>query len=152
MHKRDGFRYLTAKHRNHIRALDRHEHSHSAVACSLGVSEGTISRERARDPKRSSRYSAIEAQKEAEDKRARHKRPGIKIVSNPDLTRFIIRKPKQLWSPDEIAGRMKRDGIVRRIGTSAIEIWLNSKKGKPFRRYRRVRRPKRKPSRSQKKI
>jgi IS30 family transposase len=48
----------------------------------------------------------------------------MKIEGNPNLKQFIIQELKGLRSPDEIAGRMKRDGITPRVGTAAIYKWL----------------------------
>ena len=83
----------------------------------------------------------MRAEYDALKKRASSKRPGMKIESNPELKQFIIGELKKLRSPDEIAGRMKRDGITPRVGTAAIYKWLYSE-GAPYCKYLCTRRTK----------
>lgn len=135
MKKRDKFRHLTAYDRDRIHALYGNGHSQSDVARVLGVNKGTISRELVRYGRKTWRYSAVQAHKDADRKRARSKRPGMKIEAHPELKQYIIRALKKLRSPDEIAGRLKRVGATPRVGTAAIYKWLYSEKGKPYCRY-----------------
>lgn len=59
----------------------------------------------------------------------------MKIADNLDLKRYIIRELKRLRAPDEIAGRMKRDGMYPRVGKNAIYKWLYSDDGKLYSTY-----------------
>lgn len=135
MKKREGFRHLTAKDRDRIHALYGHGHDQKDIADVLGVHKGTISRELNRYGKRTWRYSATRAQADADRKRVGSKRPGMKIEEYPKLKRYIIEQLKRLRSPDEIAGRMKVDEIIPRIGTAAIYKWLYSESGKQYCTY-----------------
>src|SRR3989344_3394508 len=135
MKKRKEFRHLTEHDRDRIHALYGQGHDQSDIAGVLGVDKGTISRELNRYDRKTWRYNATRAQKDAEEKRLHSKRPGMKIEANPSLKRFIIRELKKLRSPDEIAGRMKREGITPRVGTVAIYKWLYSAAGKQYCRY-----------------
>lgn len=135
MKKREEFRHLTEHDRDRIHALYGQGHDQSDIANVLGVDKGTISRELNRYDRKTWRYNAGRAQKDAEEKRSHSKRPGMKIEANPKLKRFIIKELKNLRSPDEIAGRMKRDGVTPRVGTAAIYKWLYSEEGKPYCRY-----------------
>lgn len=144
MKKREGFRHLTDKDRDRIQALYGHGHNQEDVARVLGVDPGTISREFDRYGRRTWRYSAEAAQNDADEKRRHSKRPGMKVETNPKLKRFIVGELKKLRSPDEIAGRMKRDGITPRVGTAAIYKWLYSEGGKPYCRYLCTRRSRKK--------
>lgn len=135
MKKREGFRHLTDKDRDRIHALYGHGHNQKDVARVLGVDPGTISRELNRYGKHTWRYSAEAAQKDAEEKRRHSKRPGMKIEANSELRSYIIKQLRLLRSPDEIAGRMRKDGITPRVGTAAIYKWLYSEDGKPYCRY-----------------
>lgn len=153
MKKREDFRHLTAQDRDRIHALYGHGHDQSDVARVLGVDKGTISRELNRYGKRTWRYSSVQAQQDADEKRSRSKRPGMKIEANPQLRRFIIEELRKLRSPDEIAGRMKRGGITPRVGAPAIYKWLYSEDGKPYCRYLCTRRGrKRRQKRATKKV
>src|SRR3989344_654056 len=135
MQKRKEFRHLTAKDRDRLHALYMYGHSQKSIAEVLGVHPGTVSRELKRYGKKTWRYNAAKAQEDAEEKRGRSKRPGMKIAENPELRRYIIRELKRLRSPDEIAGRMKAKGIIPRVGKNAIYKWLYSEDGKSYCRY-----------------
>ena len=135
MKKREGFRHLTAHDRDRIHALYGHGHTQADVARVLGVTKGTISREFNRYERRGWRYSAERAQADAREKRSHSKRPGMKIADDPVLRSYIIRELKKLRSPDEIAGRMKRDSLSPRAGKNAIYKWLYSEDGRPYCRY-----------------
>jgi len=124
MKKRENFRHLTAGDRDRVHALYGYGHDQSDIARVLGVHKGTISRELRRYDRKTWRYSAARAQKDAEEKRARSKRPGMKIADDPALRRYVVSQLKHLRSPDEIAGRMEREGRTPRVGTGAIYKWL----------------------------
>jgi len=59
----------------------------------------------------------------------------MKIESSVILKNHIIKELKNLRSPDEIAGRMKKEKIKPRIGTNAIYKWLYSEHGKEYCKY-----------------
>jgi IS30 family transposase len=59
----------------------------------------------------------------------------MKIESNPVLKERIIKELKELRSPDEIAGRMKRESLTVRVGTNAIYKWLYSDYGENYCQY-----------------
>lgn len=135
MKKHHSFRHLEQLDRDRLHALYGRGHTQKEIADVLGVSPSTVSRELARYGRTTWRYSAAVAQQDADLKRARSKRPGMKIENNPDLKRYVIQELKRLRSPDEIAGRMKRDGQLPRVGKNAIYQWLYSEEGKPYCRY-----------------
>ena len=112
MQKRKEFRHLKQKDRDRIHDLYLFGHSQKAIAEVLGVDPGTISRELKRYDKRTWRYSAAKAQADADQKRMHSKRPGMKIAENPALRKYVITELKKLRSPDEIAGRMKKEGVL----------------------------------------
>src|SRR3989344_731351 len=142
MKKREGFRHLTEHDRDRIHALYGQGHDQSDIADVLGVDKGTISREINRYDRKTWRYNAVRAQKDAEEKRTHSKRPGMKIEAHANLKRFIIGELQKLRSPDEIAGRMKRDNLTPRVGTAAIYKWLYSEEGRQYCRYLCTRRTK----------
>jgi IS30 family transposase len=135
MKKRDGFRHLTENDRDRIHALYGQGHFQKDIAEVLGVDPGTVSRELNRYGRTTWRYCAAHAQKDAEEKRSRSKRPGMKIAGNVELRQHIIRELKKLRSPDEIAGRMKAEGVSPRAGKNAIYKWLYSEDGKEYCQY-----------------
>lgn len=135
MKQRAPFKHLTQAERDRIHALYGNGHNQKDVARVLGVDPGTVSRELARYGRKTWRYSAVKAQADADLKRAQSKRPGMKIENDPDLKKVIITELMGLRSPDEIAGRMKREKVTPRVGTNAIYKWLYSDVGKPYCKY-----------------
>ena len=80
-------------------------HSVRAIAASLGRAPSTMSREINRNGGRR-RYRASQADQAAWD-RAHRPKP-CKLAQNRALSRIVARKLKLHWSPDQIAGWLKR--------------------------------------------
>lgn len=133
--KRAPFVHLHEKHRDRIHALYGEGHNQKSVAEILGVNPSTISRELKRYDKTTWRYNATRAEADAKEKRTHSKKEGMKIEAHPELKERIIRELKEMRAPDEIAGRMKREKLVVRIGTNALYKWLYSEYGKPHCKY-----------------
>lgn len=144
MRKRKHFRHLDQYDRDRMEALLDAGHTQAAIARILKVSSGTISREKKRQRK-NGHYEATTAQRKANVKRSNSKYQGMKIEQYPELKTGIITELKKHRSPDEIAGRMIREGRSPRIGTNAIYKWLYSVWGQPYARYLCTRRKKKKP-------
>ena len=75
------------------------------IAASLGRAPSTISREINRNGGRRD-YRACEADQAAWDRAHRPKR--CKLAENRALARIVARKLRKLWSPEQIAGWLKR--------------------------------------------
>lgn len=135
MKKRQTFRHLRECDRDRLHALYLCCHKQKDIAEILGVSPGTISRELVRYGRKTWRYSATQAQKDAEYKRTLSKCLGMKIEANQELKKYVIQELEKLRSPDEIAGRMKYECMSPRIGTNAIYKWIYSPYGKSYRKY-----------------
>lgn len=133
--KRAPFKHLREKHRDRIHALYGEGHNQKSVAEILGVNPSTISRELRRYDKTTWRYNATRAEKDAKEKRTHSKKDGMKIEGYPELKERIIRELKELRSPDEIVGRMKREKLAVCIGTNAIYKWLYSEQGEQYCKY-----------------
>ena len=80
-------------------------HSLRLIAILVGRAPSTISREINRNGGRRD-YRASEADQAAWDRAHRPKR--CKLVENRALARIVAKKLKQLWSPEQIAGWLKR--------------------------------------------
>jgi IS30 family transposase len=79
--------------------------SFRSMAASLGRSPSTISREIRRNGGRR-RYRANKADQAAWDRA--HRPKTCKLVENPALSLIVARKLKQRWSPEQIAGWLKK--------------------------------------------
>ena len=80
-------------------------HPMRAIAASLGRAPSTVSREIRRNGGRRG-YRANQADQAAWDRSCRPQR--CKLVDNRALARIVARKLRQLWSPQQIAGWLKR--------------------------------------------
>lgn len=135
MKKKRQFRHLNQSDRDRIEALLRAGHSQKDIAIILKVDKGTVSREIKKRKRKDGRYEATVAHHKANVKRSNSKYQGMKIETYPTLRDFIIKGLKDSRSPDEIAGRMKRELVSPRITTNAIYKWLYSVYGEPYCAY-----------------
>lgn len=133
--RRRSFRHLNQFDRDRIEALFQAGHTQEEIAHVLNVDAGTVSREIQKRTRKNGRYEAAVAQQKANVKRSRSKYQGMKIEKHPELRARIIAELKQLRSPDEIAGRMKKERQSPRVNTNAIYKWLYSVYGQSYCRY-----------------
>ncbi len=117
---RKPFNHLTQDDRDRIENMRRNGIRAGAIAHTLGRNKGTISRELKKYTNKHHNYRATKAQQGAEEHRQGSKQVGMKIEKYPEIRARIIRELKALRSPDEIAGRMKKEGCVPCVGTNAI--------------------------------
>jgi IS30 family transposase len=75
----------------------------------LGFDKSSVSREISEFSDADGVYRAVHADKRARDRRRKSKQPQIKLAHCGWLVTFIVRKLKKRWSPEQIAGRLKRD-------------------------------------------
>jgi IS30 family transposase len=82
-------------------------------------------------------YLAIEAQQRAEVRRRLPRRPGK--LSDPRVREYVERGLEQCWSPDQIAGRSRREfrGIpARRLSHQTIYNWIDAQQPRERREWR----------------
>jgi len=96
---------LTLAEREEISRAMVAGHSIRSIAVSLGRAPSTVSREIRRNGGRQ-QYRASPADQAAWD-RARRPKP-CKLVENRTLARVVANKLQQAWSPEQIAGWLKR--------------------------------------------
>lgn len=147
------FKHLNQHDRDRLEALLDAGEKQTEIAKILGVNKSTISRELSNRKKANGTYEAMRAQQKAYVKRHESKYQGMKVESHPALKAYIIEQLKQKRSPDEIAGRMKRERQPFEASKDAIYHWLYSSWGQQYctylcsRRYRKKRRRKNKTER-----
>lgn len=132
MNKKKTFKHLDQFDRDRIEALLVSGHRQKEIAAILQVDKGTISREINRRKRKDGRYQAATAHHKAQVKRSASKYQGMKIEEYPRLRARIIEGLVAKRSPDEIAGRMRRELISPRISTKAIYRWLYSSWGQAY--------------------
>jgi IS30 family transposase len=130
---KEGFRHMNQSDRDRMEALLNEGHLQKEIAVILSFDPSVICRERKRKRKNGV-YKASTAQHKAQVKRSNSKYQGMKIRKYPELEARVIEELTNKRSPDEIAGRMKQEGLLPRIGTNAIYKWLYSEYGNQYTR------------------
>lgn len=129
------FKQLGQTERDRIEALLGSGEKQKTIASILKVDKSTISREIKRRRLSNGSYDATRAQQKARVKRMQSKYQGMKVESDPELKRHIIEELRKKRSPDEIAGRIKKEGRVKMVGKDAIYRWLYSAWGQSCCKY-----------------
>jgi IS30 family transposase len=105
-----------------------------SIAKVLGRSPNTISYE-IRKNSVDNVYNAIKANKKAHLKKRMSKFQWAKIHENNKLKNYIVKKLKQGWNPDEIAGRMKAEKKDFYASKTTIYEWLRTNRGQKYCKY-----------------
>ena len=136
------YRHLTEQDRDRLQALRDEGVKQKEIAKILKVDPGTISREIKRNRRKyrkkkkiknkNARYEAGVANHKAYVRRKYAKYQGKKINEQKDLKRYIVKKLKQHWNPDEISGRMKRDHEPFYASKTTIYEWLRTVYGQRY--------------------
>lgn len=102
-----NYQHLTIHEREHIKLLLSKGKSLRAIAKQLGRDRKTISRELERNSSSLGRtaYCPTDAQKQAVKRRAQSK---TKKLDRGPLRTYVVRKLGRGWSPEAIAGRLKK--------------------------------------------
>lgn len=130
--KKRHFCHLKQTDRDRLQALLDVGHKQEDAAKILGFDASAISREVNKRKRKNGKYRASYAQWKARKKRLESKHAGMKVEQYPELRKQIIEELQEHRSPDEIAGRMKREKQSPRVGTNAIYKWLYSAWGQAY--------------------
>lgn len=139
------YKHITSKQRVEIGVLLRAGHNLSSIAQILEKHSSTLSRELKRNSKYG-KYSVITAKHRTRERRIKANQRFRKIENNIWIQEYIKTKMKKCWSPEQIAGRLKRkygktivchETIYQYIYNKGPELkkYLRSQKGKYRRRY-----------------
>lgn len=117
--------HLTQHQRIELSLLVRLGHTQRNAALVLGVSPSTVCRELSRNQKPSGKYHAIYARLQTKARRVTANQAFRKLASSPDLVGLIESKLRdQQWSPEQIAGWLKRHGYAVRVCAQTIYDWV----------------------------
>jgi IS30 family transposase len=147
------YTHLAKEERFLIEFLLSNQITQESIAKLLSRDESTISREIERHRKKSGEYAAQYAIHQARNLRHLASYKGKKIEKNEDLKVYIIKGLILDWSPDIIAGRMKKEGKPFYASKTAIYEWLYSAWGQmycvllPSKQYRKKKRKAKKTAR-----
>jgi IS30 family transposase len=128
--------HLTLQERERVSQMVHAHRSQAEIARRLKRHPSTISRELRRNRSRNG-YWAVSAQTRAEA-RCRD-RPRICKMQRPEVAHYVRDGLRQYWSPDEIAGRSRRDfpdNAQRRVSRQTIYAWIHAQRARRKRRKR----------------
>ena len=124
----EGYLHLTCEQRCQIYALLQSGHSQAHIARQIGVDPSTISRELVRNTGARG-YRFKQAHEKASQRREEVSDKPRKMT--PDLVELIEEKlTQEQWSPDQISGRLAKDGVAF-ISHERIyqHVWKDKKDG-----------------------
>jgi len=141
--------HITPEQVNEIAVLKRAGVLQKDIAKMLGFTPSAISQELKRNKDVNGRYHARHAKEKRRERRILANQRFRKMENDSELKKYTEKRLKIHWSPEQIAGRMKREysGNMRmRIGKDTLYKWIYSerknlipylrcKKGKYRRRY-----------------
>ena len=144
-----SYKHITPDQRNELSALKRTKIKQKEIAQILGKDRTTIYRESIRNINRNGKYDAKTAKQKTKERRIKSNQRFRKIENNKWLREYIIKKLKKYWSPEQIAGRIKKKwpkDKYKQIGKDCIYDfiynerkdlvkYLRCQKGKYRRRY-----------------
>lgn len=142
-----NYKHLQHKERCVIEVLWHAQTSIRGIALILGRSPNTISREIKRCRKK---YSVDKATRHAYVQRYRSKRTCMKVAMDAFLSRFVKDMLLEKWSPNQMSGYLKRQGIsvsekaiykfIGKRGMNHLLFWGRNqhKRGKKVYRYQQV--------------
>ncbi len=146
-----SYKHFTPEQRNELSALLRVSLKKKEIAGVLEKHRSSIWRELKRNPsgKEKKRYNAHQAKQLTKIRRIKANFRFRKLENNKWLRHYVVKKIKKYWSPEQIAGRLKRKyplDAARRIGKDSIYKFIYTKrkdlvkylrcqKGKYRRRY-----------------
>lgn len=116
--------HLTQQQRIELSLLLQLGHSQRNAALVLGVSPSTVCRELQRNRKPSGKYHAIYARLQTKARRLSANQHLRKLLGNTELEALVTSKLCLQWSPEQIAGWLKRHGVAMRVCAQTIYDWL----------------------------
>jgi IS30 family transposase len=146
-----SYHHFTPEQRNELSALLQAGLPKKYIARQLRKHRISIWRELKRNPsgKEKKKYNARKAKQATKDRRITANARFRKLERNQWLRRYVVKKIKKYWSPEQIDGRLKRkylldktrwiskDSIYKFIYTKRQDLvkYLRCQKGKYRRRY-----------------
>lgn len=120
--------HLTLSQREQLHVLYQLGHSQRFIADFIGCHQSTICRELQRNmPQTYQRYTATVAQRNAMQRRRSSFEKRRHWYDNPAVLQYVIEKLRLRWSPEQIAGRMKRESPWHRehaISAKSIYVYI----------------------------
>lgn len=103
-----SYAHISPAQRNELSALLRAGTKQKDIAKLLKKDRTTIWREKNRNKEKNKKYHAGLAKEKTTNRQIAAHKQQRKIENNSWLRNYIIKKIKKRWSPEQIAGRLKR--------------------------------------------
>lgn len=123
-----SYKQYTKDERISLATLLRAGHSMAECGRQLNKDRSSISRELELNKDEDGIYRGASAHKNAMARRKDAKHSALKIVNDKKLQRHIVRKLKNHWSPEQIAGRRKRTTEKTTVSHETIYEWIYSER------------------------
>ena len=132
-----GYKHLNIDERESILKMRAEQKNLTHIAELLGRNKGTISRELSRNLSSTGEYKPHLAQRYYNKRRDASKEP-YRLEKDRKLRRYIRKKLKQYWSPEQIVGMLRRN---RKIDISLVTIysWIKRDKDEGGKLYKFLR-------------
>jgi len=121
------YKHFTLEQRNELSALLRAKVKKKDIVKLLNKDRTTIWRERKR-AETNGKYYVRKAKRLAKEKRIKANARFRKIENDKYLRRYIVKKLKKYWSPEQIAGRWNRRHKRKHIGKDTIYKFIYSQR------------------------
>jgi IS30 family transposase len=135
--KKVSYSHLTEEQRVQLAGFLRAKIKKKEIARLLGKDPSTIRRELRRNKTNNKTgYDARVARRKTKARRVKANKRFRKIENNPRLRKYVLKKIKKYWSPEQVAGRLKRERKKSAICHETIYQYIYTKKSK-LKRYLR---------------
>jgi IS30 family transposase len=134
-----SYTHLTNSDRARIAALKRAGHNQLTIARLLGKHRSTIGRELARNKTGRAFYNARTAQQKAVARRVIANQRFRKLLPGTSLVKYVVRRLKRYWSPEQIAGRLKYETGHQVVSSLTIYRYVLAHAG--LKQYLRIQKP-----------
>ena len=118
-----GQKHLTLVHRELLVNLSEAGISKRAIARILGYSETTIYKELRRNKNCEGKYVAATAQHKADERRRKARRCHKQTAF---IVEYVTAHLAKFWSPEQIAGRMRREMLPETVCFKTIYRWVKN--------------------------
>jgi IS30 family transposase len=132
-----GYRHLNIDERESILKMLSKEKKLTEIAGVIGRNKGTISRELSRNLCSTGEYKPHLAQRYYNKRRDASKQPD-RLEKNGKLRQYVRKKLKLYWSPEQIAGKLRRDHKAD-ISHVTIYSWIMRDKAEGGKLYKFLR-------------
>jgi len=136
-----SYNHINREERIILASLLKAGHSQKFISIQLNKDPSTVSRELSRNSNVEGRYLPGYANAKNKERRRSANQAGRKIIIDSELEKYIFKKLKIYWSPEQISGRLKTKYDKQIIHHETIYQWIYNKRPE-FKKYLRCKKRK----------